>query len=768
MIRYVFLFLLAVVIIPLLPAQNIAIGQWNDHLSYSEGVWVVEGNGKAFCLTTGGITVVDKSDNSVSSLSKLNGLSDVEPVVAGFNTYNNKLFIAYKNSNIDIVESNNAVVNMLDLKLKFIMGSKAIYDVYFMNQYAYVSSALGIMVIDMDKYEVKDTYVIGDGGSNLTVRAVTSDANYIYAATNNGVYRASVTSNNLANFAAWSKMNGLPNGVYNSIAKQGENVLVNYSKWITSNISNNDSVFILTNGVWTYTGISNLTINSLNTNNDKLVVSATASVNIYNAALTLQESNSSYLNTNALPQNALLDNSNILWIADGEKGLVSKSSIGFQQHNPGGPESNNVDELCLVEEYMYAAPGNNGKEFYANGIYSYSSGIWGHIQGNYSSIIKFDTINNINHVLINPYNTNQVYASSLNGLIELEQGSPSKLYNENNSTLKSAISSSDSILIAGLAINSNNDLWISNSKSANSLCIKRADGKWEFVSFSAALGSKPLLGTILIDKQKQKWVSLPNVGMMVYNDDGEAPTTSNTKMLSTDVGSGALPSKEVYCIMEDMDGRIWIGTQKGVAVFYAPANVFNGGNYDAEKIYVQQDGVTQTLLETETIQTLAIDGANRKWIGTMRSGVFLMSADGTTQVYHFTETNSPLLSNNVKSIAVNQKNGEVFFATDKGAVSFRSTATEGNKDYSGIYAFPNPVKPEYTGDIAIAGLMNNTTVKITDVSGGLVFETESLGGQAIWNGKTINGERVSSGVYTVFCTNEDGTQKAVTKILFIK
>ena len=256
-------------------------------------------------------------------------------------------------------------------------------------------------------------------------------------------------------------------------------------------------------------------------------------------------------------------------------------------------------------------------------------------------------------------------------------------------------------------------------------------------------------------------------GLMVYNGAATVPNASNTKKLSTAVGTGALPSTNVFCLAEDNDGEIWVGTDKGIAVFYSPSTVFAGENFDSQQILIEQDGQVQILLETELIQAIAIDDANRKWIATVNSGVFLMSADGTKQIHHFDESNSPLFSNDVKSIVINHKTGEVFFGTTKGLVSFRGTAAEGFEFFTDVYSFPNPVKHAYEGPIAIKGLVTNSTLKITDISGTLVYETVSEGGQAIWYGKNFNGERVATGVYMVFCTNEDGTKKALTKILFV-
>ena len=175
----------------------------------------------------------------------------------------------------------------------------------------------------------------------------------------------------------------------------------------------------------------------------------------------------------------------------------------------------------------------------------------------------------------------------------------------------------------------------------------------------------------------------------------------------------------------------------------------------------------QILLETETINTIEIDGANRKWMGTQTSGVFLISEDGTEQIHHFTEENSPLPSNEIRDIEINDETGEVFFGTLNGIVSYKSTATEAGDYFSDVYAYPNPVRPEFDGTIAIKGLVRDSDVKITDVSGNLVYETTSYGGQATWNGRTFDGQRVKSGIYLVFASSADGSRAIVTKIAVV-
>jgi ligand-binding sensor domain-containing protein len=216
----------------------------------------------------------------------------------------------------------------------------------------------------------------------------------------------------------------------------------------------------------------------------------------------------------------------------------------------------------------------------------------------------------------------------------------------------------------------------------------------------------------------------------------------------------------------DNDGELWLGTDEGAAVIYSPENVFSGGNYDAQQILVEVGGYYQYLLETESVNAIAVDGANRKWFGTEKAGVFLMSEDGTEEIHHFTEENSPLLSNTITSIAID-KDGMVYFGTAQGVVSYRSEAIDPPSTNDDVYAFPNPVPPDYSGLIAVKGLVGNAWVKITDISGNLVYETRAEGGQAVWNGRTINGDNVHSGVYMVFITNDDGSETEVSKILFI-
>ena len=757
-------------------SQSVGVGQWADHLSYKNVISVAEGNGKVYCTTTSGAFFMNKADNSIERMSKINGLSDVEPVVLNFNKKNNKLLIAYKNSNLDLIY-NNVIINISDIKRKQMTGNKSINNIYFLDQYAYLACGFGIVVMDMDRIEIKDTYYIGPNGNAINVRDITSDGTYIYAATDKGIYRALLSSPNLANYVSWSVVSGLPTGIYNSIVSINGKIITNFSKFLTNNLTYQDTLYTYDNVSWSYFGSTpgTYTINALKNCNDQLVITRETDVTTdgINAGY---YSGSDYAPGEAIKINcAVTDEKGNVWIADSKYGLVAwRPGIGYQKNNyPNGPSSINVFGMNVQDGNLWVAPGAHDS-YYADGLYWSDRGEWKNVKGSASAGITLDTIKDFVNVLVDPNNSKLVYAASWGqGLLELYNGVPSKLYNTANSTLQGIppTTLANPIRTEGLAMDASNNLWVSNNGVASCISVKKRNGSWKALNFSSIIGSAPSIEQILIDKNDQKWILLSGTstgGLIVYNGDvNGSPTSSNTKKLTPDKGNGALPSTGIYSFAEDMDGEIWVGTDKGIAVFYSPENIFSGKDFDAEQILIEQDGHTQILLETEQIQAIAVDDANRKWIATANSGVFLMSADGTTQIQHFDESNSPLFSNNVKRIVIDRSSGEVYFGTSKGIISYRGTATEGLEDFTNVYAFPNPVKHDYDGPIAIKGLVSDATVKITDISGSIVYETKSEGGQALWYGKNFKGERVSSGVYMVFCASEDGTKKLATKILLI-
>ncbi|HET9433497.1 MAG TPA: two-component regulator propeller domain-containing protein, partial [Chitinophagaceae bacterium] len=265
------------------------------------------------------------------------------------------------------------------------------------------------------------------------------------------------------------------------------------------------------------------------------------------------------------------------------------------------------------------------------------------------------------------------------------------------------------------------------------------------------------------------WIVSPKGnGLIVFNDNATIDNSADDKweLYQSGAGIGNLPTNNVLSIAKDKNGFIWIGTADGIAVIQCPQNVFSPQGCDALLPVVTESGFNQYLFKGEEVRSIAVDGADRKWVAT-KNGAWLISADGDGVIHRFTEENSPLLSNNVKGIAIDSKTGEIFFATANGICSFRSTATEGGETNSNVLVFPNPVPPGYGGTIAIRGIVNNAIVKITELDGRLVYQTRALGGQAVWDGKDYKGRRISSGVYLVLISDDGRKENLATKIIFI-
>jgi hypothetical protein len=322
--------------------------------------------------------------------------------------------------------------------------------------------------------------------------------------------------------------------------------------------------------------------------------------------------------------------------------------------------------------------------------------------------------------------------------------------------------------IAGLAFDRENNLWITNYGAAQPLVIKKAGSNFQKLSLPFIIPENALT-QILIDDNNYKWMVAAKSGGLICFDHGssiESTGDDRWKKLTTGSGNGNLPSADVTCIAKDKDGFIWVGTSNGIGVIQCPGELFTGSGCDALWPVVQQGNFAGYLFKGELIRSIAVDGAGRKWIAT-KKGAWLISASGEEVVYQFTEENSPLLSNDVKRITIDDRTGEVYFATAKGICSFRSTATAGTEKNENVLVFPNPVPPGYSGSIGIRGLVNNAILKITGLDGRLVYQARALGGQAVWDGRDYKGRKISTGVYLVLVSNDDHSEKLAAKIVFV-
>ncbi len=356
------------------------------------------------------------------------------------------------------------------------------------------------------------------------------------------------------------------------------------------------------------------------------------------------------------------------------------------------------------------------------------------------------------------------------GLVEFRQDQFYKSYNETNSTMV-PIDGSEMIRTGSAAFDGNGNLWVTNSLASKCLHVMTKDGRWTGFSFPNMVKN---ITKLIVTSSGKKWMVLgQSGGLFVFDDNGtpEDKTDDRYKHLTVCNENGETVSNDVYSIAEDKNGYIWVGTAKGVVVYYNPDKVFDNSTFWGRQIKVPRNDGTDNadiLLSADVVTAICVDGANNKWFGTQNGGAYYTSSDGIETIHNFNTTNSAIPSDNILAISIVPETGDVFFATPKGIISYRGTATEGSETYDEILAFPNPVRSDYYGPITIKGLVAGSIVKIADIAGNIVYEAKSTGGQLVWDGRNLNGNRVASGVYIVFASTEIGEQKSTTKILFLK
>lgn len=739
-----------------------AIGLWREHLPYNSAIDVAAGNGKIFCATPYSLFTVDSKDNTIERWSRITGLSETGIAAISYDAATDKLFIAYRSSNIDIIHRSD-IINIPDVKRDNITGNKNIYAIYPLNRDFYLSTGLGIVVINGERYEVKDTWLIGNGGTQVRVNGLTSDGSFFYAATEEGLKKAAMNATSLADYASWL----LVSGTSGLSAGSCRNVLTVQGRVI---VQKNDSLFVQNGSNWSLLYQDGWPILNTAVSENRLVLSerkpsGESRVIILNADGTL---NRTLLQPTLIadPRKGILVQ-NEGWIADSLKGLVHAAASSYESIRPNSPDGIATGEMAVYNDIFYATAGgvdeNWNPQLNPNGVYRLQEGVWTNI--NRTTVPKLDTVLDCIAVAIDPVDQAAWVGSFGGGLLRIGTGLSVDIIKQG--ALSPAAGSPGSYRVAGLAFDRQQHLWVSNYGAPQPLLARKNDGSWVRITVPF-LQTGNRLAQVLVDDNDFKWIVASRGGGLIAYDAGtvlENTADDRWKLYTTGAGNGNLPG-DPLCVAKDKSGFIWVGTTNGVGVIQCPHQVFATQGCEAVWPVVEEGNFAGYLFNGEQVRSIAIDGADRKWVATA-NGVWLTSATGQAVIYRFTEDNSPLLSNDVRKITINGKNGEVFFATAKGICSFRSTATEGGEKNESVLVFPNPVPPGYTGTIAIRGLVNNAIVKITELDGRLVYQTRALGGQAVWDGRDYRGRRISSGVYLVLISDEEQVEKAAGKIVFI-
>ncbi|MGM0375207.1 MAG: two-component regulator propeller domain-containing protein [Bacteroidota bacterium] len=775
--------------------------RWHSYYSYEECFDVEETDRFVVGATTLGLIYFHKETASISVKNKVKGLSDTGiSAIASFPDIN-ALMIGYRNGNMDVIKGDR-VTNIPDLKIENMTGSKRINHFSYYEGRIFCSTDFGILEIDVDKNEIASTFIIGDDASSLKVYKTIVDEGYIYAATSAGIFRANLEEGGLTFYENWKLYSETP-AAYCEIERFGGGIVgMRGEPGSTCNLELYKNEEVITGG-------SFKKFRSLNLSDDELLVVSQNRVHWLDQDLTVTgETGDVDTGEEELYspdyRDALTSKDGTFWFADNQGGIMYEaSSSGFHRVLPAGPFNNTIFTTTKAGDDLWFIHGGFGTLYNNANIPAAVSvqrdGWWQYF--NRSNTQAFKKSRDVINVAVNPLNKNQVFVASWgNGVFEFrneeddEDVSLRNHFIEENSGLQNVpgTPSDRYTRIWGMAFDQDGNLFMSNSEVENSIVVyDTQDSIWHGYDYGGLAFDYNKIGEILIDDNGYKWLYLVHgggKGVFVFDDRGtiedqrddryrgmKKPADDqdgrNAGQMKLWDENGEEITNVILSFAKDKNGYIWFGTDKGVVVQYNPSRVFDVAQPAFARVKVRRgdgSGLADYLLEEEKVTSIAVDQANRKYFGTENAGVFLVSEDGTRTIQHFDMSNSPLPSNNIYNIHIDDESGEVFFSTDKGLISYMGDAVEGESTFGFVYAYPNPVRPGYEGPITITGLVDRTNVKITDTAGNLVYETVSLGGNAIWNGKNLWGEKVEPGIYVVFLSSPDGSKSSYTKIAVIR
>lgn len=757
-----------------------AIGDWQLHTAYSDATYCQVIGNKIYVLASGSLFTYNKEDGEVYTYDRINELSDYNITHIAYCKNIEALVIVYQNANIDILYSNGYVYNISDFKSK-IIPNKNINSVNINGSTAYISTGFGIVELNLEKLEFTNTYNIG---YNTYCSYIYN--NHLYIGTENGVYKGAI-NDNLLDKANWSKTDDAKISALCEV--NGKLICIIGQKGVYYIDDNTMKSLFPVSASRTYKYSYK--------ENNKLYIG-------WEGLLTIMDciEPETHYNTTA-GTNFLAADGDTFWNCKGTKGLVEskidytsnetrKSFIDGENYiQPNSPVRNYCEYMHFVnDEKLLVAGGTLNYfdiTFYPGTLmeYHYDSEKWNNLPED--EIIKTTGLRYVNMCSIDedPTEPGHYFASSFGmGLYEFREGAFIAHYNHTNTPLESPLganhpNASKYIRIPRVEFDNDGNLWVVNTHCENIIKVLKKDGSWQSLYYKDIAYFETMV-EIMVDSRGWLWLTSLQGGegaglfcAKMNNTPFDTSDDQTKKWLNkiTNQDGTSYTIYQVTAIKEDKNGEIWVGTDAGLFVIKNPEKFFDDGIYTQIKVPRNDGtGLADYLFNGAMITSIEIDGANRKWVGTMNNGIYLVSADGLEMIHHFTTENSILPSNSIKSIAINKKSGEVFIGTANGIVSYMSDATEPEVKLqeSTVHAYPNPVRSSYNGNISIVGLTHDCDIKIVDTAGYLITEGSSTGGMFTWNGRNAKGEKVASGVYYVLMYDENGDESLATKILITR
>lgn len=740
--------------------------RWAGHFSYVSIKDISTSDEKIYVAAENAVFIYDPRTDETKTISTVQGLAGNFITSLYYSPIQERLIIGYENGMIDIYdETENKVIKVVDIldKMTIPPDRKRINNFYEHNGNLYISTKYGISVYNLNRLEFGDTYYIGDFGTQINVVQLTIADEHIYAATeSNGIRKANLNSGDLIDYENWST---IVTGGFHAIASLGNEIYAGNA--------NNAVLRVNPNGNTTQLQVFPQNILKFNTSENLLSITTSRSVSVYSSGFINEATITNVPDFNLNLLSGSVFNNQVL-LGTNEDGLLIVPFNGGQasQILPDGPIRNRPFAMDATSGQLWVVFGEVDIDYnpYTGGFRRYGVS---HLQDSVWHNIPYSELTTklngaepatLIKATINPKKPEEVYMSSYQfGLLKIVDDEPIILYNETNSALTKE--GSAGIRISGTAFDKEGNLWMTQSLTEKGLIRLTPEGQFKKVDLSNFIDvfNEVALTEMAISREGYVFFGGYYNGVMGYN-----PESQSFGKIGANSGSGNLPSANVRALAVDAQNRLWIGTLRGLRVMHSPASFFQSGIPDSQPIIIMENDVPQELLYQQSITSIKVDGSNNKWISTASSGVFYLSSNGQETLLRFTKDNSPLPTNNVQDIAIDPESGVVYFATTQGLVAYRGNAKAPRDNLDLLRAYPNPVRPGFNGNVTIDGLTSQANVKITDITGSLVYEAVSQGGSIQWDTTAFGKYKVRSGVYLIMVTTDDSSETKVAKVMIIR
>jgi hypothetical protein len=742
---------------------------WKGYFSFNKIKDITESPTKIMAVSENAFFSKDINTNQLKVINSIDGLK-AETISAVYHSAtSNRTFVGSNNGLLLVINPDGSILYKNGI-VEEVPVSPFIKKINHFNEYngkIYISCDYGISVFDLATLEFGDTYYIGNNGETIRIYQTAILNDQIYAITQNyGIKTAALSNPNLVDFSQWSTYNfGSWNG-----GTTFNNVFVGSS--------NNGRAYKISGT--TISEFSNLNANAVDTrvSGSYLIITTPMAVFVFNQTFQqvaqIQNSQITEIPVTFTCGTVIND---VIYAGTNEKGVVTAPLLNptsFQFLIPNGPINDDIFRIKKSSRALWAVYGKYNRTYdpYNQnppyGLYQFPISKYSTQNGwtliPYAELFGAKSLSNI---AFNPNNEKEVYVSSYySGLLKIVDDVPIQLFTNANTGTNGLefTNASDGMRVNGPAFDRDGNIWVTENYFNKALKVLRANGQWQSYDLSTVISETNLESYAIpvVDKNNTKWLPTSRNGLVVYNE------TINKSLHIKNDEVGNLPIEDVRCVAIDNRNQLWIGTGRGLRIISSVDQFLSQDVIETRAIIILEDDLAQELFFDQFILDIAVDGANRKWVSIAESGVYLVSANGQETIYHFTKENSPLPSDNVTDIEIDPLSGEIFFATEKGLVSFKGTATKPNDDLQNVYAYPNPVRPNFTGTVKIAGLTSKATIKITDIEGNLVHETTSEGGTIEWDTTAFGKYKVASGVYMILVSTQDGTDTTVKKVMIIR